>query len=133
MLLVSAGREEGRCPEFGGVRLTRQSTHPLSVPITSGGATRHPSHEGADEEVHAHPDQRERNQYETQLLGVHHRAARGHRPAAETPPHGHTVGMKDAFPIVIIGISLIAIVVAVGASLASGGLYERIGRGGFAM
>src|SRR5881394_2803192 len=41
--------------------------------------------------------------------------------------------MKDAFPIVIIGISLIAIVVAVVASLASGGLYERIGRGGFAM
>ena len=41
--------------------------------------------------------------------------------------------MADAFPIVIIGISLIAIVVAVVASLASGGLYERIGRGGFSM
>src|SRR5881394_822208 len=41
--------------------------------------------------------------------------------------------MKDAFPIVIIGISLIAIVVAVVASLSSGGLYERIGRGGFSM
>lgn len=45
----------------------------------------------------------------------------------------HTVGMADAFPIVIIGISLVAIVVAVAASLASGGLYERIGRGGFSM
>jgi hypothetical protein len=45
----------------------------------------------------------------------------------------HTVGMADAFPIVIIGISLIAIVVAVVASLASGGLYERIGRGGLSM
>jgi hypothetical protein len=45
----------------------------------------------------------------------------------------HTVGMEDAFPIVIIGISLVAIVVAVAASLASGGLYERIGRGGFSM
>jgi hypothetical protein len=41
--------------------------------------------------------------------------------------------MADAFPIVIIGISLIAIVVAVVASLASGGLYERIGRGGLSM
>lgn len=41
--------------------------------------------------------------------------------------------MKDAFPIVIIGISLLAIVIAVVASLASGGLYERIGRGGFSM
>src|SRR3954454_9298111 len=45
----------------------------------------------------------------------------------------HTVGMADAFPIVIIGISLVAIVIAVVASLASGGLYERIGRGGFSM
>jgi hypothetical protein len=41
--------------------------------------------------------------------------------------------MADAFPIVIIGISLVAIVVAVVASLASGGLYERIGRGGLSM
>jgi hypothetical protein len=41
--------------------------------------------------------------------------------------------MKDAFPLVIIGVSLIAIVVAVVASLASGGLYERIGRGGLSM
>ena len=38
--------------------------------------------------------------------------------------------MADLFPIVIIGISILAIVVAVAASLASGGLYERIGRGG---
>jgi hypothetical protein len=41
--------------------------------------------------------------------------------------------MADAFPIVIIGISIAAIVVAVVASLASGGLYERIGRGGLSM
>jgi hypothetical protein len=41
--------------------------------------------------------------------------------------------MADAFPIVIIGISIVAIVVAVVASLASGGLYERIGRGGLSM
>jgi len=44
--------------------------------------------------------------------------------------------MKDAFPLVIIGVSLIAIVIAVVATFASGGsqgLYERIGRGGFAM
>ena len=41
--------------------------------------------------------------------------------------------MDEAFPIVIIGISLLAIVVAVAASMASGGLYERIGRGGLSM
>jgi hypothetical protein len=44
--------------------------------------------------------------------------------------------MKDAFPLVIIGFSLLAIVIAVVATFASGGssgLYERIGRGGFAM
>jgi hypothetical protein len=41
--------------------------------------------------------------------------------------------MQDAFPLVIIGISVVAIVVAVVASLASGGLYERIGRGGLSM
>src|SRR6059058_2712313 len=44
--------------------------------------------------------------------------------------------MADAFPIVIIGISALAIVVAVVATFASGGvsgLYERIGRGGFSM
>jgi hypothetical protein len=41
--------------------------------------------------------------------------------------------MADLFPIVIIGISILAIVVAVAASLASGGLYERIGRGGLSM
>jgi hypothetical protein len=41
--------------------------------------------------------------------------------------------MADAFPIVIIGISLVAILIAVVASIASGGLYERIGRGGLSM
>jgi hypothetical protein len=41
--------------------------------------------------------------------------------------------MADAFPLVIIGISLLAIVVAVITSIASGGLYERIGRGGMSM
>jgi hypothetical protein len=44
--------------------------------------------------------------------------------------------MKDAFPLVIIGVSLLAIVIAVVATFASGGssgLYERIGRGGFSM
>lgn len=46
---------------------------------------------------------------------------------------GHTVCMHDAFPIVIIGISLLAIAIAVVASLSSGGLYERIGRGGLSM
>src|SRR3954454_18718626 len=46
---------------------------------------------------------------------------------------GQTVGVADAFPLVIIGISVIAIVIAVVASVASGGLYERIGRGGLSM
>ena len=41
--------------------------------------------------------------------------------------------MADAFPIVIIGVSIAAIVVAVIVSLASGGLYDRIGGGMFAM
>jgi hypothetical protein len=41
-----------------------------------------------------------------------------------------TVRVADAFPIVIIGVSIVAIVVAVVVSLASGGLYDRIGRGG---
>src|SRR3954470_22592056 len=41
-----------------------------------------------------------------------------------------TVGVADAFPIVIIGVSLVAIVVAVVVSLASGGLYDRIAGGG---
>jgi hypothetical protein len=41
--------------------------------------------------------------------------------------------MSEAFPIVIVGVSLIAIVVAVVASLASGGLYDRIGAGGLSM
>jgi hypothetical protein len=41
--------------------------------------------------------------------------------------------VSDAFPIVIIAVSLTAIVVAVVVSLASGGLYERIGRGAFSL
>src|SRR4051794_4648116 len=41
-----------------------------------------------------------------------------------------TVRVADAFPIVIIGVSLVAIVVAVIVAVSSGGLYERIGRGG---
>jgi hypothetical protein len=41
--------------------------------------------------------------------------------------------VADAFPIVIIGVSLVGIVVAVAIALASGGLYERIGAGGFSM
>ena len=44
-----------------------------------------------------------------------------------------TVGVDDAFPIVIIGVSILAIIVAVIASISSGGLYERIGRGGLSM
>src|SRR3954464_1312399 len=44
-----------------------------------------------------------------------------------------TVGVADAFPIVIIGVSIAAIVVAVVVSLASGGLYDRIGAGMFSM
>ena len=45
----------------------------------------------------------------------------------------HTVGMADAFPIVIITVSIVAIVVAVVVAASSGGLYERIGRGGLSM
>jgi hypothetical protein len=41
-----------------------------------------------------------------------------------------TVRVADAFPIVIIGVSIAAIVVAVVVSISSGGLYDRIGRGG---
>ena len=41
--------------------------------------------------------------------------------------------MSDAFPIVIIAVSIAAIVVAVVVSLASGGLYDRIGSGAFSM
>jgi hypothetical protein len=44
-----------------------------------------------------------------------------------------TVGVEDAFPLVIIGVSLAAIVVAIVVSLSSGGLYDRIGAGGFSM
>jgi hypothetical protein len=44
-----------------------------------------------------------------------------------------TVGVEDAFPIVIIGFSIIAIVVAVIVAVSSGGLYDRIGRGDFAL
>jgi hypothetical protein len=41
-----------------------------------------------------------------------------------------TVCVAEAFPIVIISVSILSIVVAVVVSLASGGLYDRIGRGG---
>jgi hypothetical protein len=44
-----------------------------------------------------------------------------------------TVRVAEAFPIVIIGVSVVAIVVAVVVSLASGGLYDRIGAGVFSM
>jgi hypothetical protein len=44
-----------------------------------------------------------------------------------------TVGVADAFPIVIIGASIAAIVIAVIASLMSGGLYDRIGAGAFSL
>lgn len=41
--------------------------------------------------------------------------------------------MADAFPIVIIGVSIAAIVVAVVVSIMSGGLYDRIGAGMFSL
>jgi hypothetical protein len=44
-----------------------------------------------------------------------------------------TVRVADAFPTVIIGVSIIAIVVAVVVAISSGGLYERIGSGGLSM
>jgi hypothetical protein len=39
----------------------------------------------------------------------------------------------DAFPIVIIAVSLVAIVVAVVVAVASRGMYDRIGRGAFSL
>jgi hypothetical protein len=45
----------------------------------------------------------------------------------------HTVGVDDAFPIVVIAVVIVASVVAVISSVASGGLYERIGKGTFSM
>src|SRR3954469_3999952 len=44
-----------------------------------------------------------------------------------------TVGVADAFPVVVIGFSIAAIVVAVIVAISSGGLYERIGRDGLRM
>jgi hypothetical protein len=44
-----------------------------------------------------------------------------------------TVRVADAFPVVVIGFSIAAIVVAVVVAISSGGLYERIGRGGLSM
>ena len=44
-----------------------------------------------------------------------------------------TVGVADAFPVVIIGVSIAAIVVAVVVSIMSGGLYDRIGAGAFSL
>src|SRR4051794_25928161 len=41
--------------------------------------------------------------------------------------------MGDAFPIVVISVCSVAIVVAVVVSIASGGLYDRIGRGTFSL
>jgi hypothetical protein len=44
-----------------------------------------------------------------------------------------TVGVEDAFPIVIITVSIVAIVVAVIVAVSSGGLYDRIGSGAFSL
>lgn len=41
--------------------------------------------------------------------------------------------MASTFPIVVIAVVIVATVVAVAVSLASGGLYERIGRGAFSL
>jgi hypothetical protein len=41
--------------------------------------------------------------------------------------------MGDAFPIVIIGVSIAAIVIALAVTIASRGMYERIGRGAFSL
>src|SRR3954451_3836175 len=46
-------------PGFQAVRLTRQSTARVSVPITQLCATRDLSQEGADEQIHPHPDRGE--------------------------------------------------------------------------
>src|SRR6476469_8391593 len=97
LLGVSGAAEKRTRPRFCGVRLTRQSTPAVRVPITPGTATRNGSHEDANGEIDAHAYGRQREQDEPQLLRVHRRAARSHGPAAQTPPHGHTVGMADAF------------------------------------
>ena len=46
---------------------------------------------------------------------------------------GHTVGVDEAFPIVVIVVVVVASAVAIISSIASGGLYERIGKGSFSM
>ena len=45
----------------------------------------------------------------------------------------HTVGVDEAFPIVVIAVVVVASAVAIITSIGSGGLYERIGKGSFSM
>ena len=45
----------------------------------------------------------------------------------------HTVGVEEAFPVVVIAVVVIASAVAVITSIASGGLYDRIGKGAFSL
>jgi hypothetical protein len=45
----------------------------------------------------------------------------------------HTVGVEEAFPVVVVAVVVIAAAVAIITSIASGGLYDRIGKGAFSM
>jgi len=46
---------------------------------------------------------------------------------------GHHRGMDDAFLVVVIGVSLVALIGAIVALATSGGSYDRIGRGGLSI
>ena len=121
LLVVRRARKEVAARRFIGVRLTRQSTPHLRVPAQGAIATASAEHRLAANTYT--PTARAARISSTRpscsgyiagrLGAIVRRRSRRHM--------GHTVGMAEAFPIVIIGVSVAAIVIAVVASLASGG------------
>ena len=83
-------------------------------------------HDGVD----AAGDGEEREQREPDLVGIEHGPARGHRPPAKPLPHGRTVSGMEAFGIVLIVVSVVAVIAAAISFIGSGKIYRGLGRSG---
>src|SRR5215210_7281578 len=76
-------------------------------------------------DTHGHGPEREYEQPD--LIREHRRTARREGPAAQAPPHtGETIPV-DAFGIILISVSVLAVLAAAVSYWGSGGIYSRLG------
>src|SRR3954451_4149164 len=114
-------------------RLIRQSTTLIRL-YPSDGCVKHLPEEGSCGQIEPGADGQKGEDQEPQLVWVHRGTAGRHRAAAETAPHGHTVGKVDSgLAVLVVVVSIVGIIGALVAFVGSGRLYDQVGKGAFSI